>query len=105
MISLILFVHWFADFVLQTRKQATNKSTSNYWLAKHVLVYTLCLVPFGWKYALINGAAHFCTDWVTSRASSYFYKKTDFHKFFSVIGFDQYLHVIVLLHTTSLLGW
>jgi len=92
----VLIAHWFADFILQTRKQATNKSTSNYWLAKHIGVYSLCLLPFGWKYALINGCAHFCTDWVTSRGTSYFWKKQNTHAFFAVIGFDQLLHMAVL---------
>src|SRR5580693_1060667 len=103
---LVMLNHWIADFIFQTRKQATNKSTSNYWLAKHVCVYTLAMMlPFGWRYALINGAAHFCTDWVTSRGTSYFWKKGDTHSFFAVIGFDQFLHMSVLLWSLPYVGW
>ena len=105
MIYLILLVHWFADFVLQTRKQATNKSTSNYWLGKHVAAYTACLMPFGWKFALINGAAHFWTDFFTSRATSRAWKAQNTHVFFAIIGWDQFLHTILLIWSIPYAGW
>ena len=105
----LLAVHWLADFVFQTRWQATNKSRSNVALTSHVVWYTVFLC--GGAYAifgmrpmvawcvLINGMFHWVTDWFTSRASSYFYAKEDWHKFFVVIGFDQFCHQAILLAT------
>lgn len=100
----LLAVHWVADFVLQTHWQASNKSKNNEALARHVGCYTIVLffaVPFifpGERYSewsafiLTNGVLHFCTDYVTSRASSKLYANGDWHNFFVVIGFDQLIH-------------
>lgn len=103
-IILILFVHFIADFVLQTRKMAENKSSSNQWLLTHITVYTLPLFIFGWKFALFNGAAHFVTDYVSSRLTTHYHKKKDFHKFFIVIGADQMVHSICLICSAIYLG-
>jgi hypothetical protein len=50
---ILLGVHWFADFVLQTRWQAENKSHNNVALSRHVGVYLswlfiASLFMFGW---------------------------------------------------------
>lgn len=37
----IIFIHWFADFVLQTHKQATGKSKNLSDLLGHTITYTL----------------------------------------------------------------
>lgn len=109
----LLFIHWFADFVLQTHWQASNKSKNNVALATHVLVYTICLfftVPFifasseplfnKWLYFIfLNGILHFITDYFTSRASSKLYAKQDWHNFFVVVGFDQLIHQFTLALT------
>lgn len=95
----LVWVHAFADFVLQTDKMATSKSSSNKWLALHVGIYALWLVPFGWRFALVNFAAHFCTDWVTSRATTKLWKAGERHWFFVVIGADQALHMTALVLT------
>ena len=105
MIYLVLFVHFIADFVLQTDKQARGKSSSFYWLTQHLMVYTICLLPFGWKYALINGAVHWVVDYCSSRGTSYFYKKGDTHNFFVVVGLDQLIHTSTLVATMPLIGW
>lgn len=104
-IILILLVHWFADFVMQTDQMAKNKSTSWKWLSSHILVYSGCLLVFGPLYALVNGLAHFFTDAITSRITSYLYNKGDVHNFFVVIGADQVLHYVVLIYTIPLMGW
>jgi hypothetical protein len=41
-IILMLFIHWIADFVLQTHWQATNKSKNNIALTQHVTTYSIC---------------------------------------------------------------
>lgn len=106
----LLAVHWLADFVMQTHWQAQNKSKSNIALAHHVITYTAFLgvaVPgiffqVGLNaalFVLVNGALHFVTDWLTSRASSKLYAKQDWHNFFVVIGFDQLIHQFTLAGT------
>lgn len=99
MIYLVIWTHFIADFILQSDKMAQGKSSSNKWLTMHILVYTLPLCLFGWKYALINGAAHWCVDYCTSRASSYMYKNNRIHDFFVVVGFDQAVHLSTLIYT------
>jgi hypothetical protein len=51
----------------------------------------------GWL--LLNGALHFITDACTSRLTGYFYKKGDYHNFFVVIGFEQFIHYTCLFVT------
>lgn len=96
MFYIILVFHWFADFVCQTRQMANNKSKSSYWLGYHILVYSIIMSIFGWRFALINGLAHFITDFCTSKGTSFFWKKQNIHAFFVVIGFDQLLHIVIL---------
>jgi hypothetical protein len=107
----LLCIHWFADFVLQTRWQAENKSKNNIALSRHVLVYTTVLFLAGfplvsrvimneWSYfVLLNGILHFCTDYITSRITSRLYAKQDYHNFFVVIGLDQLIHQLTLAFT------
>ena len=107
----LLVVHWFADFVLQTHWQATNKSKNWNALARHVGVYTAVLAvatPFifadgvwlRWVlFAGVNGALHFATDAVTSRVNARLYAKGDIHNFFVGVGFDQLIHQCTLAAT------
>lgn len=95
----IVWTHWLADFVMQSDSMAKGKSKSNRWLGFHVAVYSVFLLPWGWKFALINGLAHFCTDWVSSRASSRLWQKMRVHDFFVVIGLDQAIHMTTLMTT------
>lgn len=95
-ICLILFLHWIADFILQTDWMAQNKSTSNKALLIHVSVYTLPFLFIGWKFALLNSVIHFCVDYITSRIAKKFYNNGDIHNFFVIVGFDQTIHFITL---------
>ena len=106
-ILLVLFVHFVADFILQSDKMAINKSTSMNWLGLHVLVYGLglcILIPFGfsWQWVVINTSLHFFTDAITSRISSYLYLKGMRHWFFVCIGVDQLIHYTCLILTLGL---
>lgn len=98
-IPALLFIHWLADFVLQTRWMAENKSKSWKALLLHVAVYTFCLLVFGWKFALLNGSLHFVVDATTSRLTSWRWKAKDVWGFFVIVGFDQMLHILCLLET------
>lgn len=96
MIYLFLWLHFIADFVLQSDWMAINKSKNNKALLFHILVYTICLIPFGFSFAMINGLAHAITDYFSSRATSKLWEKQQRHLFFIVIGFDQAIHLSCL---------
>jgi hypothetical protein len=105
-----LFVHWIADFVLQSDKMALNKSTSNYWLGLHVTVYSLATIVLWAGLFLLTGLhvsfiqyveaclalfiMHFITDYITSRITGKYYRAKKNHEFFVTIGFDQWLHYV-----------
>lgn len=111
----IMLIHFLADFGLQTHDQATNKSTSNIWLAKHVGVYSLiwlvATIPiFGILGAILFSVCtfttHYITDFITSRIGKPFWDKKDLHNGFVVVGFDQLVHFITLYYTFKLfLQW
>lgn len=101
MLLLLVWVHFVADFMFQTDKMAQSKSTSNKWLTIHIAVYSVFFIPFGWQFALANGVLHWITDYFSSRATTYLWKKEERHWFFVVIGLDQVIHLtcIVLLYS------
>lgn len=96
-IIILIWLHFIGDFIWQTDAMAKNKSTSVKWLSSHCAVYTLFLLPIGWKFALINGVLHWVTDFFTSRATAYLWKKEERHWFFVVIGLDQAIHMTTLI--------
>ena len=98
-IILVLFLHWFGDFVLQSNDMAMNKSKSIKWLSIHCLVYTLTLCICGIPFAIVNGISHWCIDYCTSKITSKLWLDGDRHNFFVMIGFDQFLHVSILIVT------
>ena len=120
----VLFTHFVADFVMQTHDMAINKSTSVYWLTKHIFAYaktflvsalvfcvalTLFEDGYGSKLALrmvvfvlINSGLHWITDYYTSKEISRLWKEKKVHDFFVMIGFDQFIHLATLLLTLYL---
>lgn len=101
-IELIMLAHFVGDFIAQTDWQAKNKSKNNKALLSHTGIYTLFLLPFGIKYALLNGAIHTIVDYFSSRESSRRYANGEVHNFFVVVGLDQYLHFLTLYLTMGL---
>ena len=104
----LLATHWVGDFVLQTDFQASNKNKRLDALSLHVATYTATLfvvavILFGWMLAIIfaavNGALHFATDYITSRATSKLWAEQNWHRFFVTIGFDQLIHQATLAST------
>lgn len=100
---LIIWIHFLADFVCQTDEMATNKSTSLLYLGLHVITYTLIMCVLGVTFALTNGVLHFIIDYVTSKCTSALWRKNKKHWFFTMIGFDQALHLTILILTAKLI--
>jgi len=122
----ILIIHWFADFVLQTDKQAKGKSKNWNDLLEHTTFYSLVwIMPMAFllpsNYILvfwfITFICHTITDYFTSRLNSklaperqyllshphlsnyFIFKNENWHNFFVSIGFDQILHYVQLFIT------
>lgn len=114
-VLVILFLHWVGDFVMQSDQQAKNKSTDNAFLLAHIMYYTaIFIIPIAIYMATqsnqkmilfypITFAAHYATDWYTSRVNSQLWKDGKSHDFFVSIGFDQLLHFAQLLITYQIL--
>jgi hypothetical protein len=116
LLLLLFFLHWFGDFVCQTRWMADNKSKNPAALTYHVLIYTavmaIGLSPWiVWKdiapesfgyFLIVNFGLHWLTDITTSQFTKYFWAKKDIHKFFATIGFDQCIHQVCLLVTARI---
>ena len=98
-IIIIIWMHFVADFLLQTRKVGENKSGSNKILLWHVTLYSIPFFWFGWQFAVINAALHFVTDWFTSRATKEAYRNNNMSLFWGIIGFDQAIHMTTLILT------
>ena len=100
----LVWIHFVADFILQSDAMAKNKSTDSRWLLLHVCVYSLPFLYFGIVFAVVNGILHFATDYVSSRAASHMWAKDERHWFFVVIGADQALHLTALVGTYVYFG-
>jgi len=109
----VLAVHWLADFVLQSDAMAKGKSTSYRWLTIHVATYAAVvslllavLLPRSpWAlliFAVGTFAAHWLTDYVTSRINAELWRRGSTHWFFVSVGWDQVLHYAQLFF---LLEW
>ena len=121
-ITILLFyllLHWYADFICQTDKQAKGKSknwsdllqhTFNYsgiWFIVGLLyiIHTPSVILF-WKVAtffIITFITHTITDYFTSRLNSKLWSEGKIHNFFVSVGFDQVLHYVQLFLTYWLL--
>jgi hypothetical protein len=103
-ILLIVWLHFVADFLMQTDKMAQNKSSSHKWLAFHVAVYAIPFTLFfGFVYAIVNFVLHYATDAVSSRITKRLAvtarETGNWHWFFAVIGLDQAIHYTCLFLT------
>lgn len=97
-ILIIIWLHWFADFVLQSDKIATRKSESIFFLGVHAIFYTLpFILYFGVIYGVLNGITHFIVDFVTSKITRHYWLEENRRAFFMTIGFDQAIHMTVLI--------
>jgi hypothetical protein len=94
---------------------ATNKSKSLKALSAHMATYTAVLLFFGagfcWftgvgyllmvQYILINAALHMATDFITSKGSSRAFAAKRIDLFWTIVGFDQFIHTATFILTLS----
>lgn len=92
----LIWIHFIADFLLQSHKMSINKSKNFYWLCWHCIIYGLPFLLFGLNFALAVIGWHLIIDFVTSKITSRLWKANEYHWFFCVIGFDQALHLTIL---------
>jgi hypothetical protein len=128
-VILITVIHWIADFVLQTDKEAKGKSKNWSDLLSHTVTYSFVWFIVGivymffniiWEdgymeqngtllincmvyFPLITFITHTTTDYFTSRLNSRLWAKGDVHNFFVSVGFDQVLHYVQLFLTYQIL--
>lgn len=95
----IVWLHFIADFILQSDWMAKNKSENLNALVLHGLVYSMPFYFFGWEYACINAGLHMCIDSITSKITKRLWLAEQRHWFFVVIGFDQAIHMTCLILT------
>lgn len=119
-ILMLLAIHFVADFVFQTGGQATKKSSANWWLTGHCIVYTIITgilflvycaiynldsVGLYFGFLGITFVCHWITDYFTSKVTSQKFNEKEYYTSipntgaFTIIGFDQLLHYIQIFIT------
>ena len=111
---IVIIAHFIGDFVLQSDWMATNKSKLFEALCLHIVVYFVTLIcagiiVFGAQrgdaiiyFALLNASLHMVIDFITSQITSDLWKRNKRHWFFTTIGFDQMIHMILIIATLNL---
>lgn len=115
----LLITHWIVDFVLQSSDMATRKSKELKVLFQHIginfLGFFLVFMTFDTGYrilsaliaAFINAGLHGIIDWnlwnFYKKGKSPDHKFWEDHWFYVGIGFDQLLHMCILVGLYSLL--
>lgn len=99
LIIYLIFIHWIADFVCQNKSMAELKSKSSIMLLCHCGVYCGIFLLFTQNilYSTLLGLLHFPIDYITSRINSELYSKKDIHNFFVSVGFDQFIHLTIII--------
>ncbi len=98
-ILILVWMHFILDFIVQTRKEAENKSKSIRHLGMHVLKYSVPFVFFGIWFAMVTFILHFITDFISSRITSYAHRNDKNALFWNTIGIDQAVHITCLIMT------
>jgi uncharacterized membrane protein len=120
----VLFLHFLGDFVFQTSWMATEKSHDWMALFDHYFEYLVVLISGLFLAYLLkadltatgiilfagaNAAVHWCVDAVTSRLNAFFKRCQPLpwaiKGFWVCIGFDQFIHVALLIVTLPVLKW
>lgn len=118
-IFVVLLLHWIADFIFQDEKWSINKS---YWiepLLKHTITYSL-IMGLGMMlffptflsfiyFTIITFISHTFVDYFTSIVVKDKFNKKEFGSSipnfgaFTIIGYDQLLHYVMLFYSLTYL--
>jgi len=115
-IAVTLLFHWIGDFLLQTPWMRANKSKHMLPLFLHsCVIFATMLVAFAIIFLImgkgitwynfsviavgsfINATTHCFIDGLSSKLTAQLYERKDYQNFFNVIGFDQMLHLLILI--------
>ena len=102
-ILFLIWIHFIGDFLFQTHAMALNKGKSLKWLGLHALAYALCFVWCGTLFTIIAGTTHLVVDGIISRGTARLWQKGKRHWFFVLIGFDQAIHLSILVYLMNVL--
>lgn len=122
----LLFLHFVADFIFQSREMGKRKSIEFKWLLYHLTIQFLVFLPFtNWKFALFNIIAHGIIDWNIwglyktfvhcriqrnpqhillsddTESGTLGWNFWEDHWFFVTIGLDQFLHISTIVYLSS----
>jgi len=112
-ILILVILHLFGDFFLQSLKLNKLKASKLPYLVKHVGIYTLVFIVLsplligftflqGLVYSLINGVVHLFVDFFTIKLKNEYREKSEII-YIAVIAFDAVLHILILVTTLILL--
>ena len=111
----LLILHWIADFICQPRWMANEKSKRWDILTIHCFTYAIIIqvsiliililsnissTKFESPLAIMGITlfiTHFIIDFVTSKMTAYYYQIGKTKAFWNTIGFDQILHIWILI--------
>lgn len=92
-ILICIWLHFIGDFLFQSDKIVTEKVHNFNALLLHCLYYSACFLLFGFKFVLIVYFSHLMIDFIMTR----FRNPENRHWFFVGLGFDQALHISILI--------
>jgi hypothetical protein len=95
----LVWLHFLGDYLFQTDNMATKKATELKWLTLHAIVYSIPFTLISIRFALITLVYHFTIDYFTSKVTSYLGSHGFRYWMFKSIGFDQAIHLTILVLT------
>lgn len=95
----LMFLHWMADFVMQSDEMAQKKAVEWEWLFAHCSVYyvVFAIGTLNPVYGVVLGLIHYPVDFITSRKNRDLWSRGETHWFFVNVGFDQFIHLLTIV--------
>ena len=103
----ICAIHFICNFIVKTDKEKKKKSSSNYFLLRHTIMYSVCfsvlimlkLKPlYCFYFFLMSFFIRVIAEYFTFRLNKYLKERKD-HLLWLAIGFNQFTHIAQLILT------